>query len=157
MTKMRSVFAVAAAALLALAGCDPMPRAEKRAKEYCAKEGKESMVIDRERTSNPFVGPLATIRAACFDPSHVVHTSDAFGVDVLAEIDIKGAHALRIMPGSIGDKAGIKYNDVIYEYDGRVIGTADALRAAVADTPAGSQVSIKLHRDEKDVTVSAQF
>jgi len=155
--KMRPVFALAAAALLALAGCDPMPRAERKAREYCAKQGKEAMVIERKHTGNPLIYQYATVKAACFDPSRVVHTGNAFGVELVAEIDVKGASVLRIAPGSIGDRAGIKYKDVIYEYDRRVIGTVDALRAAVADTPAGSRVSIKLHRDEKEVAISAQF
>ena len=155
--KMRPVFALAAAALLALAGCDPMPRAERKAREYCAKQGKEATVIERKHTGNPLIYQYATVKAACFDPSRVVHTGNAFGVELVAEIDVKGASVLRIAPGSIGDRAGIKYKDVIYEYDRRVIGTVDALRAAVADTPAGSRVSIKLHRDEKEVAISAQF
>src|SRR5437762_12433816 len=105
---MRPVFALAAAALLALAGCDPMPRAEKKAKEYCAKQGKEAMVIEREHTGNPLIYQYATVKAACFDPSGVVHTANAFGVELLADMDVQRETVLWITHGSIGDKAGMK-------------------------------------------------
>jgi len=82
---------------------------------------------------------------------------DTIGVDLLSDIDTKGAEILIVTPGSIADKAGIKYRDVVKEYAGKPIASADDLKAAVANTASGAKVPVKLHRNQAEVTVEAQF
>jgi S1-C subfamily serine protease len=86
-----------------------------------------------------------------------VHIENPFGVDAYADIDVRGAAILKANSGSIAEKAGIKFNDIIQEFDGRAIATANDLQAAVASVPAGKQVPIKLHRSQKEISTTAQF
>jgi S1-C subfamily serine protease len=133
-----------------------MPRAQHQAKAYCEAEGKEPFVLDSAET-NSWHGPLVTVRAACIRPEDLTHTTDAFGALLLADVDIKGAQVLKVVPGSIADRAGLHYPDVVFEYEGRPIETAAALQSAVANTNSGSPVLLRVHRNQKEVLVHAQF
>jgi S1-C subfamily serine protease len=93
----------------------------------------------------------------CIDPKNLVNTSDSFGVELLADVDTKGAAVIKVVPGSTGAKAGLKHLDVVIEYADRSIDTAAALRAAISDTPTGARVLIKLHRNQQEMAVTAQF
>jgi S1-C subfamily serine protease len=59
--------------------------------------------------------------------------------------------------GRCVDKAYLKVQDVICEFGGAPIGSADALRSAVAAAPAGQQILIKFHRTQYERGVYAQF
>jgi hypothetical protein len=133
-----------------------MVRAEAQAKDYCAKRGLQPFILDRERTET-WMGPFATLRLHCIDPQDIVHTIDAFGVDLISSKNINGAMILKVTPGTIGAKAGLAADDVVYEYAGQPVGSAADLRSAVADTAPGQQVSIKLRREKQEVTITAQF
>ena len=143
--------------LTTLSGCDPMVRAEAQAKDYCAKRGLQPYILERERTDSVWMGPMATLRLHCIDPQDIVHTTDAFGVDLISSKDINGAMILKVIPDTIGWKAGLSSDDVVYEYAGKRIGSADEFRSSVADTKPGQQVLIRFRRAQHDHAVAAQF
>jgi hypothetical protein len=134
-----------------------MVRAETQAKEYCAKQGLQPFILDRELTQNIWTGDVATLKLHCIDPQDIVHTTDAFGVDLLSSRNINGVMILKVTRGTIGAKAGVAADDVVYEYAGRPIGSANELKSSVADTMPGQQVVMKLRRANQDITVTAQF
>jgi membrane-associated protease RseP (regulator of RpoE activity) len=71
--------------------------------------------------------------------------------------NMKAALVVKVSPGSISDKAGIKVGDVIYQFDGKHIEQFTDLQKAVAETAIGRKVSVKLLRGEKELSIDAQF
>ncbi len=63
--------------------------------------------------------------------------------------DTKGVLVSDVMDESPAKKAGIERADVIVEYDGKPMDSPTHLRNAVAQTPIGRKVTIKLIRDKK--------
>ena len=74
--------------------------------------------------------------------------------------DTKGVLVSDVMDDSPAKKAGFERADVIIEYDGKPMDSPTHLRNAVAQTPIGRKVSIKVIRDKKaktiDVTIVEQ-
>ena len=74
--------------------------------------------------------------------------------------DTKGVLVSDVMDDSPAKKAGFERADVITEYDGKAMDSPTHLRNAVAQTPIGRKVSIRLIRDKKprsiDVTIVEQ-
>jgi serine protease Do len=66
-----------------------------------------------------------------------------------------GALVSGVSSNSPAMQAGLKAGDVIVEYDGRKVATADELPRAVADTRVGRQVPIVVVRDGKQVRLTA--
>ncbi len=66
-----------------------------------------------------------------------------------------GALVTSVSEGSPAAKAGLKQGDVIVEYDGRPVARAGDLPRAVAETPVGRAVSLKVVRDGAPVTLTA--
>jgi serine protease Do len=60
-----------------------------------------------------------------------------------------------VTEGSPAAKAGLKQGDVIVEYDGRPVARAGDLPRAVAETPVGRAVPLKIVRDGKPLTLTA--
>jgi hypothetical protein len=144
------------AILVAASGCDPMRDAEQNAHAACAKQGKQAVVLD-EHSHDSGLTRSASVTLVCVDPQSLVHTTDAFGVVLYADAQVKGAVVVGITPGSIADKAYLKVEDVIYEFGDTSIGSAAELRTAVLAVPAGQQVLIKFHRTRYERGAYAQF
>jgi serine protease Do len=74
--------------------------------------------------------------------------------------ETKGVLVSDVMDDSPAKKAGFERADVIVEFDGKPMDSPTHLRNAVAQTPLGKKVSIKLIRDKKpkvlDVTIVEQ-
>ena len=74
--------------------------------------------------------------------------------------DTKGVLVSDVMDDSPAKKAGFERADVITEYDGREMDSPTHLRNAVAQTPIGKKVTVKLIRDKKtkqlDVSIAEQ-
>lgn len=66
-----------------------------------------------------------------------------------------GAVILEVAPGSPAEKAGLEPYDLVVEYDGKKITTSSDLSKAVANTPVGKKVSLKIIRDGKSRNLSA--
>ncbi|HET7438263.1 MAG TPA: DegQ family serine endoprotease [Nitrospira sp.] len=67
--------------------------------------------------------------------------------------DTKGVLVSDVMDDSPAKKAGFERADVITEYDGKPMDSPTHLRNAVAQTPIGRKVPIKLIRDKKTKTI----
>ena len=129
---------------------------QERAKAHCAEQGKEFFTW-QSNTRKEHGAPISLLQGTCVLPNQVVRTTEAFGTILLADIDIKGAAVLKVTPDSIAGRAGLMHQDVVVNYAGRAIENAAGLRDAVADTPAGSRVVIKLHRNQQETVLTAQF
>ena len=74
--------------------------------------------------------------------------------------DTKGVLVSDVMADSPAKKAGFERADVIVDYDGKPMDSPTHLRNAVAQTPIGKKVSVKLIRDKKpkmiEVTIVEQ-
>ena len=74
--------------------------------------------------------------------------------------ETKGVLVSDVMEDSPAKKAGFERADVIVEFDGKLMNSPTHLRNAVAQTPLGKNISIKLIRDKKiktlDVTIVEQ-
>ncbi len=64
----------------------------------------------------------------------------------------RGALIRSVEEGGAADGAGIKHRDVIIEVDGRSIDSARELRVAIAQTPPGQEVTLKLIRNGEEIT-----
>ena len=67
--------------------------------------------------------------------------------------ETKGVLVSDVMEDSPAKKAGFERADVIVEYDGKSMDSPTHLRNAVAQTPIGKKVSVKLIRDKKSKTI----
>ena len=69
----------------------------------------------------------------------------------------EGALVAQVLPDSPAQKAGLQAGDVIVEYDGHAIAKAADLPRLVAGTPIGQSATVKVLRDGKPLTVTAQI
>lgn len=67
--------------------------------------------------------------------------------------DTKGVLVSDVVDDSPAQKAGFERGDVIIEYDGKPMDSPTHLRNAVAQTPVGKKVTIKIIRDKKPKTI----
>lgn len=65
----------------------------------------------------------------------------------------KGVKVLSVDEGSIAEKAGIKVNDIITEFDGEQVNSADELVDASRDSREKTSINVKLNRDGKTETM----
>ena len=75
--------------------------------------------------------------------------ADGFGL-----ANTEGVLIERVFPGSPADRAGIKRNDVVVEFDGTRVTDREHFRLKVADTPTGKRVPITVLRDGKRIPLS---
>jgi serine protease Do len=68
--------------------------------------------------------------------------------------DTAGALVGEVTPGGPAEAAGMKRGDVIVSFNGREIGKMSDLPMAVAETPAGKAVEVKVIRDSKEMTLT---
>ncbi len=66
----------------------------------------------------------------------------------------RGALVANVAEGGPAESAGVKVGDVIFEFDGKEIKESHDLPIAVARTPVGKKVVMKVLRDKKEVTLS---
>ncbi len=66
----------------------------------------------------------------------------------------KGAIISEVMENSPAEKAGLKHGDIITEFNGRPVDSSSTLRLLVGNTPAGTESTIKVIRDNKTITLS---
>lgn len=70
--------------------------------------------------------------------------------------DGKGVKVLEVHDESAADKAGIKKDDVILEFDGKTVNSADQLISASRESAQKSSFNIKLNRGGKTQTVEVK-
>jgi len=69
----------------------------------------------------------------------------------------KGVLLPQVEADSAADKAGLKHNDVMLEFDGRPVETANELRNRIAMLEPGTKVKIVIWRDGKEKTLTAEL
>ena len=69
----------------------------------------------------------------------------------------QGALVAQVEENSPAAKAGIESGDVILQYNGKAVNKTADLPALVASTPIGDKIEIKLLRDGKEQTVTAEI
>jgi serine protease Do len=67
----------------------------------------------------------------------------------------QGALVSEVLPGSPADKAGLQSGDVILELEGAAIEGLGSFRGSITLMKPGQQVTMKVRRDSKDITVKA--
>lgn len=68
-----------------------------------------------------------------------------------------GALIAEVTPGSPGEQAGLKAGDIVTEFDGKSVTDSRHLQLMVAEKPPGSRVSMKIVREGKEQTLTAQL
>jgi serine protease Do len=68
-----------------------------------------------------------------------------------------GALIAEVTPGSPGEQAGLKAGDIVTEFDGKSVTDSRHLQLMVAEKPPGSRVSMKIVREGKQQTLTAQL
>jgi len=71
--------------------------------------------------------------------------------------DGKGVKVLDVNDESLADKAGLKEGDVITEFDGKAINSADQLADAARASKDKTSIAIKYNRDGKSQTAEIKF
>jgi serine protease Do len=69
-------------------------------------------------------------------------------------LDRRGVLVTQPIPGSPGEQAGLKEDDIIVEVDGKSVESADELRNRIANYAPGKKVPLKFYRDGKEQTVT---
>jgi S1-C subfamily serine protease len=68
-----------------------------------------------------------------------------------------GAKITSVKSGSPADKAGLKVGDVITQYDGKTITSADEITAAVFRSRPGETVTVTVQRDGSTKSVQVKL
>jgi serine protease Do len=71
--------------------------------------------------------------------------------------DLSGALVAEVLPDSPAAEAGLKEGDVILEFNGRKVQDDRQLRLMAAQTPPGTEVTLKVLRDDKERTLKAKL
>jgi hypothetical protein len=154
MMKLGTAFALVA---LLASGCATQ-MVEKNAKDSCAAEGKKAFIVDLKQSGIPLFLESASATALCVGPDDITHLPANFGADAVSASNLHGAGIFAVTPGLVADKAGLKAEDIVYEFAGRSIALATDLRVAVDSMSPGDQALIKLRRNGgRDLTVTAHF
>ncbi len=69
--------------------------------------------------------------------------------------DTKGVLVSNVQVGSAADKAGVKRGDVVKAINGEAVEDGNSLRNRVAGTQPGTEITLKIVRDGKDLEVKA--
>jgi serine protease Do len=62
-----------------------------------------------------------------------------------------------VEPGGPGERAGIKPGDIVIERDGKAVDDATTFRNAIAQTPPGTKIALRVFREGKPVELSAKL
>jgi|ERR1700733_951456 len=153
---MKHIFALGLFALF-VSGCATQ-MVEKNANDSCAAQGKKAFIFDAKQSGIPLFVETASAMVICVGPEDVTHLPMIFGADAVSSSNFKGAGIFSMTPGAVADKAGLKPNDIVYDFAGRPIDRARDLGVAIDSMSPGDQALIKLRRNgTKDVTVTARF
>jgi hypothetical protein len=131
---------------------------QQSANNSCASQGKKAFLFDAKQNGIPLLIESASVMVLCVGPDDVVHLSEAFGADAVSSSSFHGAGITSVTSGSTAEKAGLKSNDIVYEFAERSISQATDLRLAVDSMSTGDQAVIKIRRNGgKDTTLTAHF
>jgi serine protease Do len=69
----------------------------------------------------------------------------------------RGAHVSTVSPGGPAEKAGLKENDVILEFNGQRVDSVEQFRRLIRETPAGRTVKVVASRDGVPMTFQVKL
>jgi len=87
----------------------------------------------------------------------IPHDMDAAMAEAFGLKDNKGVLLSEVEEGSAAEKAGLKHNDVILEFNGQPVEAANELRNRIAMLKPGTKVKIVIWRDGKRKTLTAEL
>ena len=153
---MKYIAAMGSLALL-VSGCATQ-MVEYNAKSACAEQGKKAFIYNSKQNGIPLVIESASAMSVCVGPDDVIHLPSTFGADAISGSNLHGAGIVSVDAGSIAEKAGLKANDIIYEFAGHPISLVSDLRVAINSMSSGDQALMKLRRNGgNDITATAHF
>jgi serine protease Do len=144
-------------------------------------ETKVTITYKRDGKENKVTATLGKRpRTAIYSPDHDLYTPDhdfnfdfdrdgqfdkvfsyggrpRIGIKAQDTEDGKGVKVLEVDEGSAAEKSGIKKNDIITEFDGKAVNSADALAAASRESKDKSSVKIKLKRGSSLQTIEVKI
>jgi hypothetical protein len=142
---------------LTVSGCASL-MVEKDANDSCAKQGKKAFIFDGKQSGIPLVFESASVMVLCVGPDDVTRMPETFGADAVSASNFHGAGIVAVTAEAVAGKAGLKPNDIVYEFAGHPIASAADLRLEVDSIAPGDQVLIKLRRSgTKETAVTARF
>jgi len=101
-------------------------------------------IIQQLETTGKVVRGMLGVQVQTVTPE----IAKAFGLS-----EAKGALVSEVHPGTPAEKAGIKREDIIIEYNGTPIKEMNELPRLVAATPPGTKTTVKVLRDGKEKTI----
>ena len=110
-------------------------------------------------TVKPMLAELRAGKAADTNPGYLGVSSQTLTPEIADQFGFstdRGAIVAQVAPGSPADQAGIRRGDVITEFDGKEVTSADQLVNAVRGKTAGDKVEVTFKRgeDSRKVTVT---
>jgi PDZ domain len=130
---------------------------ERNANNSCAAQGKKAFIYNAKQVGIPLLVESASAMVLCAGPDDVVHLPAAFGADGISAAILNGVGILSVTPGLVADKAGLKPNDIVYDFGGYIVIRAAELRSAIDPMTAGGQAVIKFRRNGQEMQVTAHF
>jgi serine protease Do len=101
-------------------------------------------IIDQLETKGKVVRGMLGVQVQVVTPE----IAKSFGMS-----EPRGALVAEVHPGSPAEKAGVKREDIIIEYNGTPIHEMNELPRLVAGTPPGTKSTIKVLRNGKEITL----
>jgi S1-C subfamily serine protease len=136
-------------------GC-AMDMLQQDAKNMCAAKGKKPFLADAQQSGIPLMIESAHAQVYCFGPDDITHVP-SLGTDVIWISSLDGAGVVSVTPGSVAQKAGLRPNDVIEQFADTPITNRAAFLSIVENAAPATVAVIKVRRNGKPATLTAQF
>ena len=137
------------------------------------KENKATATLGKRKTAMAFQSPGGTFSMPHLEGLHGMEDFEPFrgelgrtfayggrprlGIKAQDTEDNKGVKVLDVAEESAAAKAGIKKGDVITEFDGKTVNTADALADAAHASKDKAAFQVKVNRDGKSQTIEVKI
>lgn len=105
----------------------------------------------------PQAGPQAGAAASQTPPGLGVFAGPVQAGPYVPRELLGKAHLNNVMPGSVGESAGVRAGDVLLELGGEAVASPRELYRILATIPAGSEVDVVVYRFGGKVTLKAHF
>lgn len=148
---------VVAAIIAPLVSACASQMVEQQAKDSCTKKGRSAFLTERKHGGVPLFIETASASVLCFRAADVTHLPASFGADAISIGDPAGAGIVAITTGSVAEKAGLKIYDIVFDLSGHPIKVASDLGAALDGVSPGSQAILRVHRDGRDISLTAKY
>lgn len=105
-------------------------------------------VIDSVKRTGKIVRPYLGVQYILLDRK----------TSVLSDLPVEeGAYVAEVVKGGPAEKAGVKKNDIIVEFDGKKVSKDNPLARLIADKAVGDKVTVKIRRGDKEVSLQVML